>query len=291
MADKNVSERAIIELQPPLTLWRRTIERIPSNYLFRLVRQVARECRSLGKDQLMPLVIAILAAWLLQHYTKIPGTEAHSDELLALATFGTGVGAYLIAQIIRAPFVVYREDQDRIAELEADLRARLVGTVPRLEIEFEEQWQFFGWVKGESGKSCYVRVLPRPNTPLTNCKGYLQSVERLDNDNWVPVGFASRPQLHWSEVHEQGIVEVDLLTGNESQFLDVAFVRQSDQSVHLAVDRGGGRLASLFVQYPESIFKFGIAITGRTGGQIVMATIALKFQKTAELGQPLVSKL
>ena len=114
---------------------------------------------------------------------------------------------------------------------------------PKLKIEFEDEEEFFGWVRRAEGggKSCYVRVLPKPNTPLTNCRGYLESFERLENDKWVSVGFASRPQLHWSEVHEQGIVEVDLLTDNDSQFLDVIFVRQSDQSVHPAVDQGGSQ--------------------------------------------------
>jgi hypothetical protein len=173
------------------------------------------------------------------------------------------------------------------SEAGRQIEALKKSIVPKLNIEFEQKEGFFFWATAQNGgKSCYVRVLPRPSAVLANCKGFLESIERLENGKWISVGFASRPQLHWAEIHETGVKEVELLTNNSSQFLDVAFVRTKDNSVHLAVDQLPSRIAPLFVQYPNGIFKFCIGMRGTAGsGEIVESKITLQFQQ-AEWGQP-----
>lgn len=163
---------------------------------------------------------------------------------------------------------------------------------PKLDIEFEDKQGFVCWtpIQGR-GKACFIRVLPKPSTSVGNCKGYLTSFERLENDHWVSVGLESRPQLHWSEVWEQGIKEVDLFTDNNTQFLDVLFVLMKDNSVHLATDQMPFRETSLFVRYPRGIFKVVITVAGNVSDKIVEAKIALRFQQNEQGGQPKVAKL
>jgi hypothetical protein len=284
-------------------LARQTIpQQIRESYPYRIGRQVLRECKSFGEDQIMPILMALVGIWWALHLKVIQGAESHSDYVIALASLGGGLVFYLGWQLLRAPFVLDREERMRNFTLREELKnkakrveqlqAELLGTAPKLEIEFEDEDRFFSWSRAVSDgvKLCFVRVLPKPNTPLTRCKGYLESIERLENGKWVSVGWASRPQLHWSEVHEQGIVEVDLLTDNESQFLDVAFVRQNDRAVLPAIDQRGAFVTSLFRQYPDGMFKFGIGIIGQSGDRTVEARIALSFKQRPASGRPVVSK-
>ncbi len=186
-----------------------------------------------------------------------------------------GIGGYLVWENEEYE---HRELRERIA--------------PKLDIKFEPPRPgFFFWARKDGVKSLYVRVLPKPRMPLTKCKGFLESIERLEGDKWVSVGFASRPQLHWSEVHERGSAEVDLFTDNDSQFLDVAFVRQTDNSVRLAIDQNPSWLVPLLASYPQGIFKLAIAIMGTAGDEIVEAKIALRFLQGDQWGLPVVTRL
>jgi hypothetical protein len=52
------------------------VKTLIDNYYWRLTRQVFRECFSWSRQQIMPLLIAIIAAWLTLHFKLTPLAES-----------------------------------------------------------------------------------------------------------------------------------------------------------------------------------------------------------------------
>jgi len=198
------------------------------------------------------------------HVTGL-GTPVILSIAVLIALTVLGLGGYLVW-----------EDEEHSHQL---LQASIA---PRLTLRFDPNNPGCLYVAegGTGWRALFIRLLPIPQTTLHACKGYLESIERLENSSWVSEGFATRPQLHWADLHEQGIVEADIFSNNSSQFLDLGFLPHTDNSLRLSVDRLQNTMLPLFECYPRGIFKLTIRVVGRADdNRSVEATIQLQFQR------------
>jgi hypothetical protein len=99
-------------------VWR-TIQR---SYAWKFARQVWKECWSFGRDQIMPVLIAIAGAWAAIHYGIIPVDQTRAAYASFILPFGFGIALYLAFQIVRAPFVLHYEQELEIERLTEELK-------------------------------------------------------------------------------------------------------------------------------------------------------------------------
>jgi hypothetical protein len=228
--------------------WQRIL-RLPT-FLVRAVKEAHAVVIGIISGVLF-FVASLLGPWLLDKYCPALSFP-HLSLLGATCLFVIVV----LAVLLIGGCLTWEEEEHRHRSLQGSL-------APNLTLEFEPPRDGFlyempGIVGGtHMNRACYVRILPATRSPVMRCRGFLESIERLERNAWVSVGFAQRPQLHWSEVHEQGITEVDIFRGNR-QFLDVGYLIRGENSFHLSIDLMPFNLAPLFVQNPRGIFKFVI---------------------------------
>jgi hypothetical protein len=91
---------------------------IRTSYVYRLARQVARECFSFSREQIIPLLIALIGAWATLHYGLVPIPQTRAAYEAYLLPFVPAFLIYLVYQIARAPYVLDREQRALIKELE-----------------------------------------------------------------------------------------------------------------------------------------------------------------------------
>jgi hypothetical protein len=189
-----------------------------------------------------------------------------------------------------ASYLAWNDERDELVKCHKQLAEY---SSPRLHLEFNPSNPgcLYTAFTAAGARALYVRILPKALVPILGCKGFLESIERLDHNSWQSIGFATRPQLHWADLHEQKIAEADIYSDNESQFLDIGYLRQGENSFHLSVDLLQNTIAPLFVQYPRGIFKFVIRVVGKYENHIVEAVLKLQFQQTDEWNNPVVIAL
>lgn len=91
------------------------------SYLWKVFRQIWKECWSFGRDQIMPVFIAIAGAWAAIHYGIIPVDQTRAAYLSFILPFGFGLALYLVFQVIRAPFVLHHQQERHIRHLKSEL--------------------------------------------------------------------------------------------------------------------------------------------------------------------------
>jgi hypothetical protein len=91
------------------------------NYLWRLLREIVRQAFQFSKDNVWPAVVA-MATFLFQVvFGTSSSADFHRNALATLWAFLFAFGAYVLAQIIRAPFVLDRQRTDEIESLKKRL--------------------------------------------------------------------------------------------------------------------------------------------------------------------------
>lgn len=98
--------------------------KIRENYLYRIAEQALRECRTFSKEQIMPILMALIGIWVALHLKVIQPAESDSDIVIALAGLSGGLVFYLSWQILRAPFVIDRVQRKQIFDLRTELMER-----------------------------------------------------------------------------------------------------------------------------------------------------------------------
>jgi hypothetical protein len=98
------------------------------SYAQRWAGQIGHELWSFGVDQLVGVILAILILLYQLHAGLIAGgKQLHITELTTLAyPYLTLLGVYILLEVMRAPFVLDRQQVDRIDRLTLDL-AKYVG--------------------------------------------------------------------------------------------------------------------------------------------------------------------
>src|SRR5262249_26292970 len=143
------------------------------------------------------LLITLFGPWLTQKYFPTVSYQVPSLPVeLCL------VGIILLGSLVLGGFLTWEDESHRYRILQE-------SHAPKLRLEFNPEENGFVFVTATNigARACYVRVRPRTQTAVLRCRGYLESIEMLEKNVWTSVGFASRPELHWSEIHERGIVE------------------------------------------------------------------------------------
>jgi hypothetical protein len=95
------------------------------NYYWRLLRQIVIQIISFGKDQIVGLILAVLILLYQLKEGLVKRTELHANELATLAyPYLTLLALYVGYEIVRAPFVLDREQGERISDLADELVQR-----------------------------------------------------------------------------------------------------------------------------------------------------------------------
>jgi hypothetical protein len=97
---------------------------VTSTYLYKLAKQVFAECFSFSKDQLFPLIIAIIGVWLALRLGLLPVSQRSAAYEVAVYPFGFALALYLLVQIARAPYAL-----------------RQAAYVEELELYRERKWR------------------------------------------------------------------------------------------------------------------------------------------------------
>jgi len=89
------------------------------SYAYRIGRQVLRECAAWSRDQVMPVVIAVISAWAAIYFGLVPSLQTRAAYEAYLLPFVPALVVYLIVQIVRAPVILDRAQRERIRQFEA----------------------------------------------------------------------------------------------------------------------------------------------------------------------------
>jgi hypothetical protein len=84
---------------------------VTGSYWYRITRQVFRECTSWSTDQIMPLLMAIIGAWAAVHFGLVPSNQTRAEYIAYVLPFAIAFMAYVVYQVLRAPYVLDREQR------------------------------------------------------------------------------------------------------------------------------------------------------------------------------------
>lgn len=71
----------------------------------------------------MPLLMAIIGAWAAVHFGLVPSNQTRAEYIAYVLPFAIAFMAYVVYQVLRAPYVLDREQRAKIAELEGRIRS------------------------------------------------------------------------------------------------------------------------------------------------------------------------
>ena len=147
-------------------------------------------------------------AWLMPllspHHPII--VQIYSDLTAKLATPTTYLHMAIIFSaicLLIACYLAWNDERDEFLSAHQQLAQY---TSPQFHLEFNPSNSgcLYTAHTMAGGRALYIRILPKGLVPVLKCRGFLESIERLDHNSWRSVGFATRPQLHWADLHGAG---------------------------------------------------------------------------------------
>jgi hypothetical protein len=164
------------------------VQRLADNYYSCVAQRAYRESLSWSISQAMSLLIGFIVAWLTLHYQLTPETE--SAELYKTVVYGFVIAlpVYVLWQIVRTPYILDREAQARITELDKDnatIRERLR---PRIQISLNsdcvhiEPTEFAKspGAPGPLSKWVQFQISCATEVSLPDCKAWLTSIKAIE---------------------------------------------------------------------------------------------------------------
>jgi hypothetical protein len=162
-----------------------------------------------------------------------------------------------------APFRLWLTEKERVELLEN-------AALPKLRIEFDPKSAgcVHKTLLGGTTNALFIRVLPRCETSVTNCVGYLCGVFKFANGAWEKTEFDERLDLTWANRENANPITIQK---GVPQYLDIFCIPEAN-AIWLCTASNAIPIRAANVFNANDTFRLDIGVMGNSGA----ASISLK---------------